>query len=479
MKALNGRLRLGSLALLTAGSLLAAGATAASAQNPFTTLDHTTNARVDFSSAQRGSPIEAGSQVNVSGQGFKAGQKVDLVYGTTKLNTTDIVADAEGKISATIAIPAGAVSGTYPIVVLVEEPYYAAVTKLKVSPTVPLAGQDKYTVKTVGVVRGLYQSAFSPKNNTLFVTAAIGRPPVKDSELLKLNADTLAVVSRISPAAAPAREGGPPPAADDDGRPGLYAVYGVGVDDSKDTVWVTNTRQNTVSVYKQSDLSLIKQFAPGTVPHARDIAVDQKLGKVYSTAVGSTELVVIDTNTLEVAKPVTLQSKVRGEDFSAGSLSLNADAHKLYVVSLSTNEVAVINTQTDQVENVFAVPGATGAIGVSHDPQTGRIFVASQGSDNLVVLDGTTGAVIADTPVGAGALNVVFDPVKRLAYVANRGAGTITVTDPDGRIVANLGPSPLANHVSLGKNGVIYAVDKSAGVNGVETDEIQRIAPRK
>jgi len=173
-----------------------------------------------------------------------------------------------------------------------------------------------------------------------------------------------------------------------------------------------------------------------------------------------------------------VQTPQRGGEFSALSLSLDRAAHKLYVVSMTTNEVAIIDTRTDTVEKILPVPGARNAIGVSHDPQSGRIYVAAQGSDNLIVLDGASGAVIADTPVGAGALNVVFDPVKRLAYVANRNAGTITVTDPDGKIVANLGPAPLANHVSLGKNGVIYAVDKSAGVRDAEADVIMRIAPK-
>ena len=106
------------------------------------------------------------------------------------------------------------------------------------------------------------------------------------------------------------------------------------------------------------------------------------------------------------------------------------------------------------------------------------IYVAGQGSDNLVVLDGTNGAVIADTPVGAGALNVVFDPVKRRAYVANRGASTIAVTDADGKLVANLGPAPTPNHVALGKGGTVYAVNKSANATGEEADSIMVIQPK-
>lgn len=476
------RFRRSGLSLLIAGSLLA-GANVAHAQAAFTTLDRTSEARVNFSATERGKPIEAGSQVAVAGEGFQPNQKVALYYGTEALAGGALTANAEGKIEGTITVPANAVYGTHPIVVVAQGPYSARVAELKVSPTVPLSGQSNFTLTEAQAARGLYQSAFSAKNNAVFVTSSVGRPPVRDSELLKLNAETMAITARISPAAAPARPGPAAPArpgapADTDTRPGLFAVYGVGVDDAHDTVWVTNTRQNTVGVYRQSNLELVKQFAPETVGHPRDVVVDQSVNKAFVSATGHPEVVVFNTANNEVAKTITIQSGVRGEEFSAASQSLDAANHKLYVVSLSTSEVAIINTQTDTVEKVLRVPGARGAIGVSNDPQTGRIFVAAQGSDNLVVLDGATGNVIADTPIGAGALNVAFDPVKRLAYVANRGAGTIAVTDVDGKIVANLGPAPQANHVSVGPNGTVFAVDKSAAARGEEGDTVLRIRPR-
>jgi DNA-binding beta-propeller fold protein YncE len=259
---------------------------------------------------------------------------------------------------------------------------------------------------------------------------------------------------------------------------GVFAVYGLDVDDSKDTVWVTNTRQDTVAVYRQSDLALVKQFDPGTVYHARDVRVHEGLGKAYVSATFTPEVVVFDTAANEEAGRISIPSGKRREEFGTASLSLDEAANRLYVAGLGTAEVAVIDTASDEVLDVFPVPGARSVIGVSHDPQTGRIFVAAQGSDNLVILDGESGEVIADTPVGAGALNVVFDPVTRHAYVASRGAGTITVTDANGAIVANLGPAPLANHVSLGLDGTIYAVDKSAGAREADADQLLRIRPR-
>ncbi|HWJ70568.1 MAG TPA: hypothetical protein VNS79_11030 [Sphingobium sp.] len=467
-----------TLGLLLAGALFTAPSLAI-AQAAFTTLDRTSEARVSFSASERGKPIQAGSDVSVAGQGFKPGQQVTLLYGAAPLPGGPLTANAEGKLEGRIVIPADAISGTHPILVVAQGPYHATVADLKVSPTIPLSGQAGYVVTEAQATRGLYQSAYSTKHNTLFATSAIGRPPVKQSEIVKLDADTLKVLARVTPAEAPTptRAAAPGNAAGSDG-PGLYAVYGIGLDDARDMVWVTNSRQNTIAVYRQSDLALVKQFAPNTVTHPRDAAVDAAAGKAYVSATGKPEVVMFDTGSLEAVKTIEIKALGRGKEFSATSLSLDAKAHRLYVVSLSTSEVAIINTQTDTVEKVLPVPGARSTIGVSHDPQTGRIFVAAQGSDNLVVLDGNTGAVIADTPIGAGALNVVFDPVKRLAYVSNRGAGTIAVTDADGKIVANLGPAPSANHVSLGKNGTVFAVDKSANARGDDSDTILRIRPR-
>lgn len=473
-----------AIGLLLASAALTSGGSAI-AQSAFTTLDRTGEAQVNFSGPERGAPILAGSTVKVSGQKFRPGQKVTLLYGTQPLPGGSFTADAEGKITGSIAIPANAVAGSFPIIVVAEAPYFAAVEDLKVSPTIPLSGQQDYKITQAQTARGVYQSAYSAKNNALFTASSQGRPPVANSELVKLDGATMKILARVTPAVAPEPErrggqaGRPGGESGNAARgPGVYAVYGIGVDDAKDTVWATNSRQNTVAVYKQSDLSLVKQFPVGTVNHARDAVIDSTLGKAYVSATFQPEVKVFDTATLGLPKGVAIKSLARGKDFSAASLSLDPAAHKLYVVSNATNEVAVINTRTDTVEHVFPVPGGRSTIGISHDPQTGRIYVAGQGSDNLVVLDGTNGAVIADTPVGAGALNVVFDPVKRRAYVANRGASTIAVTDADGKLVANLGPAPTPNHVALGKGGTVYAVNKSANATGEEADSIMVIQPK-
>jgi len=470
-----------SLVGVALGALIVAAAVGASplsamAQTAFSAPERLQDGDVRFASAERGRPILAGSDVVVSGEDFHPGQSVALLYGQTRLGAA--VANAEGKFETRLAVPSNAQSGIHPIVVVSDAPYNAVVADLKVSPDVPLAGQSGYRVTSVSPTRGLYQTAYSARRDAIFATSAVGRPPVRQSELLRLNADTLAVEARITPAAAPPRQlpANAPAGASTDA--GVFAVYGVGVDDKNDTVWVTQSRQNTVAVYRQSDLSLVKQFDPGTVNHARDVVVDEDDGKAYASATFAPEVTVFDTAALTVAKRIAIASKVRGETFSAASLSYDRQAHRLYVASNSTNEIAVIDTRTDEVMQVFAVPGARSVIGVSHDPVTDRIFAAAQGTDNLVILNGSDGVVLSDTPVGAGALNVVFEPQRRLAYVATFGAGTVTVVDPDGKIVANLPAPPVANHVSADGRGNVYVAVKS-GWSSDGNDTIQRIRPAR
>ncbi|MBD9370800.1 DUF4394 domain-containing protein [Xanthomonas sp. XNM01] len=417
-----------------------------------------------------------GTQTGIEGNGFKPGQQVTLLRGETVLNAQPYVADAEGKFSGQLAIPADAVAGVQPIVVRTAGPDAASVFELKVSKQVPLSGQNLFDISSQKLSQGLYQVAYSAKSNAAFVTSAVGRPPVKQSELMKLDPKTLRVVARVTPgeAPAPAARAGQPPR-----EGGVYAVYGVGVDDANGNVWVTNTRQDTVAVYRQSDLSLVKQFPVGAVPHARDVLIDEARGRAYVSAAFETHLAVFDTRTLTQLDNIEIQSGVRGERFTTTSLDLDPATGKLYTASLTTPEAAVIDTASNTVEKVIRLGNARSAIGVAWNPDARRLLVVSQGSDNLLVVDPETGKVEHDVYVGAGALNVSYDPGSRLAYVTSRGAGTVTAVDAAGRIVANLDGGTFPNHVSKGPTGVVFAVNKSRGADDAKGDRITRIAAKK
>ncbi|OWQ70239.1 ATP-binding protein [Stenotrophomonas maltophilia] len=452
-------LRLTSLA---AGLLLAVTATA---QPVF---DQPANATFKGEVVSRGENVVPGSTADVVGRGFVPGQKVSLLRGDSVLNAQPLVVDADGNFKTQLSIPADAVPGTHPVVVRASQPAAATVLKLRVSPQLPLSGQAQFATRSSKLVPGLYQSAYSAASDAVFVTSAVGRPPVTQSQLLKLDPTSLKVTRAITPAQVPGSTNG-----------AVYAVYGVGVDDTNGNVWVTNTRQNSIAVYRQKDLSLVHQFPADTVPHARDVVVDGTRGKVFASATGEDHLSVFDARTFKELSPVTLESGVDDGTFTPMSLVLDEKGGKLFTVSNGTPEAAVIDVASGKVEKVIDLGNSISASGVAFDAARNRLYVASQGTDNLLIVDVAAGKVLHDVPVGAGALNVAFDDASGLAYVSNRGAGTVTVVNGDGKVVANLDGGTLPNHVRADGKGNVFAVNKSRGAEDPKGDRITRITPKQ
>ena len=446
---------------------LALAASPVMAQSIFTPTSDGFVGSVNAGAAERGQALSAGGKAVVSGQKLVPGQEITLMRGAKVLNDTPIVVDGEGNFSFEFEVDAQAVTGLQPIVVIGEKPAAAEVVDLKISPVVPISGTEKFAVLSEGVARGLYQVAYSKKNHALFVASAVGRPPVKESALSKVDPETLKVVAQVTPDAAPQK-------GDKDG--GLFAAYGVAVDDADDTVWVTQTRQNTLAVYKQSDLSLLKQFEPGTVSHPRDVVVDNKTGKVYASSTFTANIEVFDGKTLEKLEPIVAKTTIRGGEFSAMALDIDVEARKLLTVSNRTDELMIVDLDSGE-QKVFPLKGAKAASGVAYNHKAGLAYVASQQSDNLLIVNVNDGTVLHDVETGAGALNVTYDPVSDLAYVANRVGGTITVVNSNGEIVANLDGGSYPNQLRADGEGNVWAVNKSRGENDDAGDRIWKISP--
>lgn len=328
-------------------------------------------------------------------------------------------------------------------------------------PQVELKGAERFNVAHKPLVPGLYQVGYSDKNNALFVTSSVGRQ-VSSTELVKVNPETLEIIARAEIQPAP-------------GGDVVHAVYGIGVDDANDTLWVTNTRTGTSAVYQQSDLSLVKQFEAGATNHSRDAIIDTKRGKAY---VSGRDPVIhaFDAKTLEPLTKIELKTTVADEEaaFTPMSLALDVENGKLYSVSMRTGEVVVINTANDTVEKLFAVKNAERASGVGYDSVNNRILVANQGSGNLLIVDPDKQEVLHDVFVGAGALNVSFEPVSQLAFVTVRGGNSIAVVNAAGELVANLDGGPNPNHLTVDGKGNVFAVNKG-GADNEASNNIWRI----
>ena len=334
-------------------------------------------------------------------------------------------------------------------------------------------GAPQFAQDCVALDSGLYQTAYSETENAVFVTRSVGRPPVTESTLTKLDADSLEVVDNVDPAV------------NDEETGARNAVYGVAVDEANGLVWTTNTRDNTVAVYDAETLDLLKQYEAGLVEHSRDVAVDQETGKAYVSLPTTEDGVLYEFDGTDLdAEPNVIE--VPG---LANTVSLDIDpaTGALSTVDLGGPNAAKIDTRNgNEVTTYDLGDSVEAASGVTIDTENGTIWAIDQTTGSVVVVDEASGEIVTTFETGEGALNAKYDAASGLVYVSNRTAGTITVYDaatfdqvgdlPAGPN-AELGQTP--NHVSVDGKGNAFSVNKFAPEEGegAGKNQLCRITP--
>ena len=413
-------------------------------------------------------PIDVPFQVNATGQvSNSAAQGATVAFNAaglpdgakvTRVGTKDVnwlsdgqaaTADDKGLVLIeNIKIPADAPFGA-PVTFAYElnGNTVERETTNKVNASNNAIGVDGYDAANIELPSGLYQSAVNDSTGHVFVSRGVR---TSASGIYKLDAKTLEVVAKNE-------------SLHPESDSAVYAAYGIGLDNKRGLVWVTNTRQNTVSVYKQDDLSHVKTFPKGSTGHSRDVLVDETTGLAYVSSAGNQPNNVVDI--YDATKDEKVGSIVLDGFDRVMSLAFDKESRTIYTTSLNTPKAAAISLGNNNAVKYYDLPAdqVDRPSGIAYDPTTKQIFVASQGTGNLVVINAETGAFVKSIPTGASALNAAYNPVDKRVYVTNRGGGTITVVDAAKlEVVANLPAGTFANHVSIGADGAVYAVNKAA-----------------
>jgi len=85
-----------------------------------------------------------------------------------------------------------------------------------------------------------------------------------------------------------------------------------------------------------------------------------------------------------------------------------------------------VDARTRRIDARWPMPGCTSPHGLAIDPANHRLF-SSCANALLVVLDSTSGRVVATLPIGQGTDAAVFDARRQYIYSSNGRDGTITV----------------------------------------------------
>lgn len=406
-------------------------------------------------------PVKPGDKTVIAIKSLQAGTTVTILNGAEVLTPKPLTADEKGNLTIPLTVPADAATGLHPLTVITQNPASVSQVMLKLSQIVPPKNTEAFRLQTTSVGERAYQAAVSA-DGKLFVTSARG--PKDGSRLLRLNARTLAVEAEAT--------------LPEDKKGEQIGVFGVGVDNVHNQVWTTNTLAETVTVYDAKTLAVAKVFPEGSVAHPRDVVIDEANNRAYVSAALTGFVEVYDTKTLEHIGQLEFVVE-RGKNlFNSTDLTLDSAGGKLYGVSRDTPWVGWIDLKTGKSTTV-KVPQAQGATDIARDPQTGRLYVASQETNNVVVLD-ADGKVLADTYIGAGGVSVVWDPVTSQVFAAARAGGTVAVLNKDGKLVANIPVDDTPNNLTAGPDGAVYLVSMYGSTGDkVQTGSVTKITAKK
>ena len=323
---------------------------------------------------------------------------------------------------------------------------------------------DKAMAKITQGLPGQFQVAYSKKTNKIWVAGTADRDK-HVSTIARIDANSLKIeaVAEL-------------PIVKNDKGYQYDAAYGITVDDVDGTVWVTNTTDNSVSVYDQATMQQVWTTAgiaetdPNWIEHPRSVLVDHESGKAFVT--GRFFVSAIDLKTKQVEK-IQLEGAPDGGTRYI-SMNILVDGGKLYVPERTGGKIFVIDTKTFKVESSFDTKGnAEGEVrpsDVAIDHSQNEIYVSSQGvkgaNSGVSIYDATTHEFKKFIPVGTQALALDNDEANDLVYVSDFGTGKVGVIDGGAadKLIAEVAMNGgKANDLVVLPNGSVVAVDKQAG----------------
>jgi DNA-binding beta-propeller fold protein YncE len=131
---------------------------------------------------------------------------------------------------------------------------------------------------------------------------------------------------------------------------------------------------------------------------------------------------VVDVKGQKVVATIPLDGR---PEFAAA----DPKANRVYNNIESKSEVAVIDGDAHTVITNWPIAPGESASGIALDAENHRLFIGCH-NQNMVMMDNTSGKVVATVPIGRGVDANAFDPGTMLAF-ASCGDGTTTIAHED------------------------------------------------
>ena len=200
-------------------------------------------------------------------------------------------------------------------------------------------------------------------------------------------------------------------------------VHGAGIATKAGHGFITNGGDSTVTMFDLKTLAEIKRISV-TQGGLDGIMYDEPDDKIiltnHSRPVGT--LTALDPKTGDIVATVEL------EDNGPEGAAADGKGH-IFVNNEGKNTIQVIDVKTWKAVASWPLAPCEGPTGIAYDKASDRIF--SGCNNTSVVVDPSTGKIVATIKNGTRVDALGWDPGKKLIFIPNGGQGNVTVVHQD------------------------------------------------
>ena len=200
-------------------------------------------------------------------------------------------------------------------------------------------------------------------------------------------------------------------------------VHGAGIATKAGHGFITNGGDSTVTMFDLKTLAEIKRISV-TQGGLDGIMYDEPDDKIiltnHSRPIGT--LTALDPKTGDIVATVEL------EDNGPEGAAADGKGH-IFVNNEGKNTIQVIDVKTWKAVASWPLAPCEGPTGIAYDKASDRIF--SGCNNTSVVVDPSTGKIVATIKNGTRVDALGWDPGKKLIFIPNGGQGNVTVVHQD------------------------------------------------
>lgn len=204
------------------------------------------------------------------------------------------------------------------------------------------------------------------------------------------------------------------------------------------------------------------------------ITYDSNNNNMYATFPRNETVAAVDTSDNTISATIQLP-----EGALPSGIAFNPDNNRLYVTDVGLSAVHIIDDQTDEVVKTISVGSAP--LGVAYNPVNKKIYVANAGSGTVSVIDSQTDEVvktISFKTAGSNPIDVAVDSSNGVIYVTDPSLDTISIirgsNDKVSKTIKNVDNPGV---ITYGSNHTLYVAGVHNSVYVINRNTLQTTIP--